>query len=282
MTQTLSLQSFFHSHNETVTLNITDAVADAGPYKFPRPYERTMWPTTGLCVADAAPDGVSFSLLDATSGFPPEQPLTVTGTYCVATRPLPADGGEARNSPLVDPRAVAVDASGNVYILERSGNALRVVDPLGKIRRVAGTGQAGGAGDGGPARRATLRGPKHLCIDRDGSVLIADTDNHRIRRYLPRAGTIVAVAGSGRKGALGLMQVMPATGRQYGVRDLYDPVANIEAGSKHLKSLLDRFPLTLALAAYNAGEAAVQRFRGVPPYPETESYVSSVLALLVP
>jgi len=117
---------------------------------------------------------------------------------------VPTDGGEARNSPLVDPRAVAVDASGNVYILERSGNALRAVDPQGKIRTVAGTGQAGGAGDGGPARQATLRGPKHLCVDRDGSVLIADTDNHRIRRYLPRDGTIVAVAGSGRKGALGL------------------------------------------------------------------------------
>ena len=84
------------------------------------------------------------------------------------------------------------------------GAFLRAVDPQGKIRTVAGTGQAGGAGDGGPARQATLRGPKHLCVDRDGSVLIADTDNHRIRRYLPRDGTIVAVAGSGRKGAMGL------------------------------------------------------------------------------
>ena len=84
------------------------------------------------------------------------------------------------------------------------------------------------------------------------------------------------------KGAVGLMQVMPATARQYGVRNPYDPTANIEVGSKHLKSLLDRFPLTLALAAYNAGEAAVQRFRGVPPYRETQQYVASILALLVP
>lgn len=86
-----------------------------------------------------------------------------------------------------------------------------------------------------------------------------------------------------RSGAMGLMQLMPQTARQYGVtpRRLYDPRTNIEAGIKHLKSLLDHLPLHLALAAYNAGEAAVQRFRGVPPYPETQRYVSTILALLV-
>jgi len=84
------------------------------------------------------------------------------------------------------------------------------------------------------------------------------------------------------KGAVGLMQVMPATARQYGVgaRKLSDPRTNIETGSKHLRSLLDRLPLSLALAAYNAGEAAVQRFSGVPPYPETQKYVSTILALM--
>jgi soluble lytic murein transglycosylase-like protein len=81
------------------------------------------------------------------------------------------------------------------------------------------------------------------------------------------------------RGALGLMQIMPSTGRRYGVRNLYDPAANIEAGIKHLKALLGRFPLALALAAYNAGEAAVERFRGVPPYPETLSYVSRIRQL---
>ena len=86
-----------------------------------------------------------------------------------------------------------------------------------------------------------------------------------------------------RSGAMGLMQLMPQTAKQYGVtaRRLYDPRANIEAGIKHLKSLLDHLPLHLALAAYNAGEGAVQRFRGVPPYPETQKYVSTILALLV-
>jgi Transglycosylase SLT domain len=81
------------------------------------------------------------------------------------------------------------------------------------------------------------------------------------------------------RGAMGLMQLMPATARQYAVADPYDPVSNIEAGIKHLKSLLDRFTVEIALAAYNAGEAAVQRFRGVPPYAETRSYVERILRL---
>ena len=81
------------------------------------------------------------------------------------------------------------------------------------------------------------------------------------------------------KGAIGLMQVMPATGRQYGIRNLYDPASNIRAGVTHLRSLLERYPLGLALAAYNAGAAAVDRFEGIPPFPETLDYVARVRAL---
>jgi DNA-binding beta-propeller fold protein YncE len=116
----------------------------------------------------------------------------------------PKDGAEARKAPLIDPRAVAVDQQGNVFILERSGNALRVVDAAGKIRTVVGTGKQGFSGDGGDALRATLNGPKHLCIDRAGDVLIADTENHVIRKYLVRKRKIVRVAGTGRKGKAGL------------------------------------------------------------------------------
>ncbi len=117
---------------------------------------------------------------------------------------VPKDGATATSSSLVDPRAVAVDGSGNVYILERGGHALRLVDRSGKIRTVVGTGQAGASGDGGSAKLATLNGPKDLTIDRDGSVLIADTENHLIRQYRPSDGTIVRVAGTGKKGTRGL------------------------------------------------------------------------------
>jgi soluble lytic murein transglycosylase-like protein len=79
---------------------------------------------------------------------------------------------------------------------------------------------------------------------------------------------------------MGLMQLMPETARQYGVKDPYDPAANIEGGIKHLKTLLQRLPRDLALAAYNAGEAAVERFHGIPPYPETRSYVAQIIQLL--
>jgi len=120
------------------------------------------------------------------------------------TKGIPKDGMEAVDAPLVDPRAVAADRNGNVYILERGGNALRVVDRSGRIRTVAGSGQKGATGDGGDARNATLSGPKHLCIDRDDNVIIADTDNHAIRKYLRSSGKIVRVAGTGKPGARGI------------------------------------------------------------------------------
>jgi soluble lytic murein transglycosylase-like protein len=93
--------------------------------------------------------------------------------------------------------------------------------------------------------------------------------------YQPRARS--------RAGARGLMQVLPSTARDLGIGNLYDPLNNLEAGVQYLKLLLTRFDLTHALAAYNAGPAAVVRHQGVPPFPETQRYVDAVVAnLLVP
>jgi sugar lactone lactonase YvrE len=117
---------------------------------------------------------------------------------------VPVEGEDARTQPLVDPRAIAIDSAGRLYIVERSGHALRVVDRGGKIRTVAGNGTPGFSGDGGPARDALMRGPKHISIDQDDSVLISDTENHVIRRYSPRTGLMTRVAGTGAAGAAGI------------------------------------------------------------------------------
>jgi Transglycosylase SLT domain/Domain of unknown function (DUF4124) len=87
-----------------------------------------------------------------------------------------------------------------------------------------------------------------------------------------------------RKGARGLMQLMPGTASMLGVRDSFDPRQNIDGGVRHLRSLIDRFgsDLQLALAAYNAGEQAVVNHGGIPPYRETRDYVSRILGLFAP
>lgn len=82
------------------------------------------------------------------------------------------------------------------------------------------------------------------------------------------------------KGAMGLMQLMPATARMYGVKtaDLFDVERNLETGMRHFRELLERLGDTrLALAAYNAGEGAVQRYGGIPPYRETQNYVRKIM-----
>lgn len=88
-----------------------------------------------------------------------------------------------------------------------------------------------------------------------------------------------------RKGARGLMQLLPSTARRFGIqrkRDLFNPVKNLEAGVRYLKWLTERFggDVQLTLAAYNAGEGAVDRFGGIPPYHETQQYVQRIFGLL--
>ena len=81
-------------------------------------------------------------------------------------------------------------------------------------------------------------------------------------------------------GAQGLMQMMPATAERFGLKDPFDPAANVAAGTKYLKWLLKRFDgdVSLALAGYNAGEGAVDKYKGVPPYSETQNYVKKIVS----
>ncbi|HKB12023.1 MAG TPA: lytic transglycosylase domain-containing protein [Vicinamibacterales bacterium] len=132
-----------------------------------------------------------------------------------------------------------------------------------------------------PAPAAVASGP--VVQVRYGEIIDRVSAEHDVPANLVRAVIQVESAYHERarspKGAMGLMQLMPATARQYEVADPYDPVANIEGGVKYLKSLLQKLPVALALAAYNAGEAAVQRFNGIPPYRETQDYVARILRL---
>ena len=108
---------------------------------------------------------------------------------------VPQNGALANDSPLIDPRAVAIDSRNNLYILERSGHALRMVTPDGKIQTVAGTGKAGNAT--GQALQAEFNSPKHLAIDHDNNVIIADDQNARIVRYDAQRGTVSSILGKG-------------------------------------------------------------------------------------
>ena len=108
---------------------------------------------------------------------------------------VPKNGAEATQSPLVDPRAAASDSNGNLYVLERGGNAIRVVRPNGKIFTVAGPGHQGH--DDGPAKKATFGSPKHICTDGEGNLYVADDLNGAIRKYDPKTKQVETVLGKG-------------------------------------------------------------------------------------
>ena len=114
---------------------------------------------------------------------------TIAGNGSAA---VPVDGALAADSPLVDPRAVAAGRKGEVYILERGGNALRMVDTEGRIHTLIAPGQLS----------LDLKGPKHLTVDLSGDVIIADAENNLIRKYSPATRTTVTVAGTGVQGSL--------------------------------------------------------------------------------
>src|SRR5262249_6475542 len=111
------------------------------------------------------------------------------------------DGAAVRGSPLKGPRTMALAANGDLYLALREGNAIYRIDAASQtLHHVAGTGESGYTGDGGAAKSAALGGPKGLALAADGSLYIADTENHAIRRLDTRTGVITTVLGTGARG----------------------------------------------------------------------------------
>jgi sugar lactone lactonase YvrE len=149
---------------------------------------------TGLYITDVADNRVR--VVDLAAGTIATFAGTGAGEHS-------GDGGNATDAGTFGARAVKVGGDGTVYILERQGSSLRAIDPAtGIIRTVAGTTARGYAGDGGPALAAVFDAPKEMAIDRDGSLLIVDTENHAIRR-IDRATWIVTNLAGGRQGGGG-------------------------------------------------------------------------------
>jgi sugar lactone lactonase YvrE len=142
---------------------------------------------------------------------------TVAGS---GAKGLPVDGSPALEAAMGDTRAVTQAEDGTLYVLLRGGNALVEVRD-GKVRTVVNrSGKKGYEGDGGPALAATMNGPKYVAMDPQGRVLIADAENHCIRRYDPKSGLIERIAGLPLKASDGVGKTLLETGlrRPHGVR----------------------------------------------------------------
>jgi soluble lytic murein transglycosylase-like protein len=141
-----------------------------------------------------------------------------------------------------------------------------------------------------PRGRSTSTDPNYAALSRgyrvsskeldaaiDESAQKHNVDANLVRALIQQESNFNPSAVSN-KGAMGLMQLMPGTARQLGVSDPFDPQQNVDAGVRHLKQLLDNYngDVRLGLAAYNAGEGAVARNNGVPPYRETQDYVKRI------
>lgn len=114
------------------------------------------------------------------------------------------DNGPFAQASFAGPRALAMGPDGALYVCEREGNCVRKIDfASGKITRVAGTGKAGYAGDGGKAVEALLKGPKEIDVDEEGNVYIVDTENQAIRKVDAKTGIITTIAGNGKLGGTG-------------------------------------------------------------------------------
>lgn len=124
---------------------------------------------------------------------------TIAGTGKPGPTP---DGASIAGTPLNNPRSLDFDRAGNLWLVTREGNQLLKLDlKAGRIHHIAGTGASGFTGNGGPAKLATLSGPKGVALDADGNAWLADTESHTVRRVDARTGNLELIVGTGAKGS---------------------------------------------------------------------------------
>ena len=211
-----------------------------------------------------------------------------SGTVSLSTAPEPGSKCEAKK---IDDDAASVPNlwgsmgvfSGTLYQREQDGQLVYGTRKLAGLHGVpevhrgdaAGRTRASGPGQG---RQAA---PGHVCEAVQGAASKATGVEDAWLRSIAHAESGFDAKALSPKGAQGVMQLMPDVSKQYGVVDPYSSVESINAGAKHLKSLFKRYrnDLVLVAAAYNAGIGAVTRYKGVPPYAETQAYVEKVQAL---
>ena len=222
-------------------------------------------------------------------------PLLVLGSLIAGD--ARADIVVFKNGRTMSARSYRVDGGTATIVLPAGGEVTFPVAVVDRVEPDEVPESRSGIGDPGsgsaPAVLATnAQGPVALIPEeqlaaRPFADLIAtvaashDVDARLVHAVIEQESNYQARARSP-KGARGLMQLMPATARQYGVRNAYDPKSNLDAGVRHLKDLLSRLDLPLALAAYNAGEGTIRRYGGFPPFPETQSYVRNILRRVQP
>jgi hypothetical protein len=203
---------------------------------------------------------------------------------------IPAPSRLSRQAP--DPRAIALvdELTGHAPRTDVPGGTGRGTD-LQVIRRgdLDAALSPGGPPGAEPWSGAQERGAE-LAVVRKlpfGRAMAQAAERHRLDPLLLAAivetESAFAPDAVSSEGAIGLMQLIPETGQQYGKTDLFDPYVNLEVGSQFIGALLDRYhgDLALALAAYNCGPATVSRYGAVPPFRETREFVKGVLALYV-
>ena len=127
---------------------------------------------------------------------------SMISTFAGTGKPGPTpDGAPIQGTPLNGPRSIDFDSDGNLWLATREGNQVFKLDiEKGVIHHVAGTGKKGFTGNGGPAKEATLSGPKGIAIDAEGNAWLADTESHSVRRINAKTGILELMAGTGEKG----------------------------------------------------------------------------------